>query len=97
MADIRYLKQQKRRLSDAASDTSKEMRRIVLQMWSELPSWQGDDNHFIETGYRYEIYITIEASGLLTAILRPTSGSCWESVKSWGYLHNETGKPSLTL
>ena len=30
----------------------KEMERVALLLWEELPKWQQDGNQFIETGYR---------------------------------------------
>jgi hypothetical protein len=63
-----YARRVKRRLSDAAIDAAKALRKagkemecVALLLWEELPDWQQEGNQFIETGYRYAASISLLA------------------------------------
>lgn len=39
-------------ISDPSKDHEQQEQKMLLKRWEELPIWQQEDNHFIETGYR---------------------------------------------
>ena len=52
-ADAAKRRAHKRKMSDVMSDVFEtEPARQLLKLWSELPTWQQEDNSFIQTGYR---------------------------------------------
>jgi hypothetical protein len=51
-AQIQLVKKQKQ-ASDVTPDAGKQISWVALQTWWDIPLWQQEDNHFIETGYRY--------------------------------------------
>lgn len=60
MGSFTFSKKVKRRLSNATIDAARNLRKagkemgcVALLLWEELPEWQQEGNHFIETGYRY--------------------------------------------